>query len=375
MNRIGVIVRKEFQQMRRDFRMMRLVFAAPVLQLLVLGYAATMDVREIPTVICDLDRSAESRRFLGEFFQSGYFTAKAQVDSLDAVDRYLDDGEASIALLVPRDFGDQLAGSGTAGMAVIVDGSDSNVAVTALNYASQIVGTYSERIIMRRLERSGTQFRPVTSRVQARVWYNPELKSRDFMVPGILAQLLMLMTMMLTSLAIVKEKERGTLEQLIVTPVTPVQLILGKLIPFILIGFIDIALVVLTARLLFGIRVRGSVALLFGLSGVFLLSTLGLGLFISSISRNQQQAMMTAIFFVMMPMIMLSGFVFPIENMPKLIQFFTYLLPLRYYFVIIRGLFLKGSTLAELWDQAAILLVFGIAILGLAAQRFRKRLG
>jgi ABC-2 type transport system permease protein len=345
-----------------------------VLQLLILGYAATMDVREIPTVICDLDGSADSRRLTGEFVHSGYFTAHARVESLDAVDRYLDDGEASIALVFPQGFADRLSENGTASLAAIVDGSDSNVAVTALNYASQIVGRYSQGIVLERLERSGASFRPVSSHVQARVWYNPELRSRDFMVPGILAQLLMLMTMMLTSLAVVKEKERGTLEQLIVTPVTPVQLILGKLIPFILIGFIDVALVVLSARLLFGIRVRGSVALLFGLSGVFLLSTLGLGLFISTISRNQQQAMMTAIFFVMMPMIMLSGFVFPIENMPRPIQFFTYLLPLRYYFVIIRGLFLKGSGLAELWDQAAILLAFGVAILGLAALRFRKRL-
>jgi ABC-2 type transport system permease protein len=206
------------------------------------------------------------------------------------------------------------------------------------------------------------------------VWYNPELKSRNFMVPGILAQLLLLMTMLLTSLAIVKEKENGTLEQLIVTPLKPFELVLGKLLPFVLVGFIDIVLVLLVALLLFGIRVQGSLPLLFVLSGVFLLTTLGLGLLISTVSRNQQQAMMTAVFFVMLPMIMLSGFVFPIENMPLPIRWLTYLMPLRYYFVIIRGLFLKGSGLAELWDETLILAGFGVAILGLASLRFRKRL-
>jgi ABC-2 type transport system permease protein len=210
--------------------------------------------------------------------------------------------------------------------------------------------------------------------VQARVWYNPELKSRNFMVPGILAQLLLLMTMLLTSLAIVKEKESGTLEQLIVTPLKPFELMLGKLLPFALVGFIDILLVLVAALLLFGIRVQGSLLLLFGLSGVFLLTTLGLGLLISTVSRNQQQAMMTAVFFVMLPMIMLSGFVFPIENMPLPIQLLTYLMPLRYYFVIIRGLFLKGAGLAQLWDESLILAGFGAGILGLAALRFRKRL-
>jgi ABC-2 type transport system permease protein len=374
MNRIGYLVRKEFQQMRRDTRMMRIIFVAPIIQLLILGYAANLDVREIPAVVCDLDRSSQSRELAGSFFHSGYFTYAAWAESTEQVDRYLNDGDASIALIIPRGFGEKMAGSGTAGLQVIADGSESNVAITALNYAAAIVGRFSSRIVLERLDKAGVPLKPVQVKSEARVWYNPELKSRNFMVPGILAQLLMIMTMMLTSLAIVKEKESGTLEQLIVTPIKPVQLILGKLIPFILIGFIDIILVLVAAFLLFGIRVRGSLLLLFGFSGIFLLSTLGLGLLISTLSRNQQQAMMTSTFFVMSPMIILSGFVFPIENMPLPIQFFTYLMPLRYYFVIIRGLFLKGSGLAELWGQAAILLGLGVAILGLSALRFRKRL-
>jgi ABC-2 type transport system permease protein len=374
MNSIGHIVRKEFQQMRRDARMLRLVFAAPVVQLLILGYAANLDVREIPAVVCDKDRSSQSRSLLGEFFHSGYFTEAARVDTAAQVDPYLDDGEASIAIVIPAGFGSRVAGSETATLQVIVDGSDSNVAVTSLNYASMIASRYSTAVVVQRLSRSGLPLKPVQAELRGRVWYNPELKSRNFMVPGILAQLLMLTTMLLTSLAIVKEKENGTLEQLIVTPVKPLQLILGKLIPFAAIGFIDVIMVLVAVRLLFGIQIRGSVLLLLALSGVFLLTTLGLGLLVSTLSRNQQQAMMTVIFFVMMPMIMLSGFVFPIENMPRLIQYLTYLMPLRYYFVIIRGLFLKGSGMAELWDETVILLAFGVGILGLSALRFRKRL-
>ena len=374
MNRIGYLVRKEFQQMRRDRRMLRILFMSPIIQLVILGYAANLDVREIPAVVCDLDRSSQSRELAASFFNSGYFTYAASTQAMGQVDRYLSDGKASIALIIPKGFGDKIAGSGTAGLQVIADGSESNVAISALNYAAVIVGRHSTRIVLDRLDRAGVPLKPVEVKTEARVWYNPELKSRNFMVPGILAHLLMIMTMMLTSLAIVKEKESGTLEQLIVTPIRPVQIILGKLIPFILIGFIDIIMVLVVALLLFGLRVRGSLLLLFGLSGIFLLSTLGLGLLISTLSSNQQQAMMTSTFFVMTPMIVLSGFVFPIENMPRIIQYFTYLMPLRYFFVIVRGLFLKGSGLAELWPQALILLGFGVAILGLSALRFRKRL-
>jgi ABC-2 type transport system permease protein len=209
---------------------------------------------------------------------------------------------------------------------------------------------------------------------QIRVWYNPDLKSRNFMVPGVLGLLLMVMTMILTSLAIVKEKELGTLEQLIVTPIRPYQLIIGKLAPFFVIGVIDVVLVILVALLVFALPVKGGILLLIALSIVFLMTTLGLGLFISTISRTQQQAMMTAIFFFMLPMIFFSGFVFPIENMPPVIQGVSYLIPLRYYFVIVRGLFLKGVGLDVLWTQAAALLALGTAILSMSVLRFQKRI-
>jgi ABC-2 type transport system permease protein len=374
MSRIGHIVRKEFQQLRRDRRMLRIVFLAPVIQLVIMGYAADLDVRKIPMVICDQDLSRASRELVGSFLHSGYFTDAARVGSPGQIDRYLMRGQASAALVVPRGFGDELAEGNTAALQLIADGSESNVAIAALNYATVITARRTEGAVRERLQRAGLSVRPAQLDVEPRVWYNPELKSRNFMVPGILAELLLLLTMLLTSLAIVKEKETGTLEQLIVTPVRPFELVLGKLLPFAAVGFIDIVLVLLVALLLFGIRVHGSLLLLFGLSGVFLLTSLGLGLLVSTVSRSQQQAMMTAVFFVMLPMVMLSGFVFPIENMPLPIRLLTYLMPLRYYFVIIRGLFLKGSGLAELWDQALILAGFGAAILGLSALRFRKRL-
>jgi ABC-2 type transport system permease protein len=209
--------------------------------------------------------------------------------------------------------------------------------------------------------------------VAPRVWYNPEFESKNFMVPGILALLLMVITMLLSSLAIVKEKELGTLEQLNVSPIQPKQLIIGKLIPFVIIGFVDVLLVLAVSRFLFRVPFEGSFMLLLGASVIFLATTLGLGLFISTVSQNQQQAMMTAVFFFMVPMFFLSGFAFPIESMPKVIQFVTYLLPLRYYFVIIRGIFLKGAGIAVLWDQGLALLVFGLLILFLASARFRKR--
>jgi ABC-2 type transport system permease protein len=357
------LIRKEFQQLRRDRRLLPIVFIAPVLQLLILGYAANLDVRDIPTVLCDLDNSRQSRELAAAFFNSGYFTLRAGVTTPAAAERAIDRGRAAMALMIPRGFGAGAAAGRPAPLQVIADGSRSYATIIGLNYAAMIVERFTVRL------RAG----PVFS-VETRIWYNPELESRNFLVPGILALLLMVMTMLLTSLAIVKEKETGTLEQLIVTPLSSRQLLLGKLLPFALLGFVDVLLVLAAAYLLFGIAVSGSLLLLLALSAVFLLTTLGLGLLISTVSRNQQQAMMTAVFFVMLPMVFLSGFVFPIENMPASIQALTYLLPLRYYFVIVRGLFLKGVGLRELWPEALALLVFGIAIFGISALRFRKRL-
>jgi ABC-2 type transport system permease protein len=373
LRKVGRIIRKEFIQLRRDPRMLFILFISPVLQLILLGYAANLDVKNTPVVFCDLDSSAASRNFISQFPYSGYFTLEAVVNRLADIDDYIIKGRASLAVVLPRGLGRRLAGGESVRIQMIVDGAESQSAVIALNYASTIVMTYSRQILLDRLVRFLPRVSAAGVNSQIRVWYNPELRSRNFMIPGVLGLVLMVMTMMLTSLAIVKEKEMGTLEQLIVTPVRPRELILGKLLPFFLIGLIDIVLVVSVAVFWFKVPIKGDVFLLFGLSPFFMLTTLGLGLFISTVSKTQQQAMLSAVFF-MIPMIILSGFVFPIENMPRLIQFFTYLVPLRYYLVIIRGLFLKAVGLEALWQETLALLAFGLTILGLSVLRFRKKI-
>jgi ABC-2 type transport system permease protein len=373
MRKVGHIIRKEFIQLRRDPRMFFIIFFSPILQLVLLGYAANLDIKNIPVVFCDLDASSASRDFMARFPSSGYFTVEATLDRIDDVDAYIDRGEASLALVIPRGMGRSLAGRETVSIQVIVDGAESQTAIIGLNYATMIGLTYSRQIFLERLGESAPAFSPPEVEPEIRVWYNPELRSRNFMIPGVLAMVLMIITMMLTSLGIVKEREQGTMEQLMVTPIRAHELILGKLLPFFLIGLIEIGVVVAVAVFWFGVPVKGSIWLLFALSPTFMLTTLGLGLFISTISRNQQQAMLTAVFFIL-PQIILSGFVFPIENMPRIIQWLTYIVPLRYFLVIIRGLFLKAAGWSALWDETAALVVFGLIILGLSVLRFRKNL-
>lgn len=373
MRTIFHIIRKEFIQLRRDPRMFPILFVAPVIQLIILGYAANLDIKNSPTVVCDMDSTRHSRDFISQFTNSGYFSLIGNVNSIKDIDSAIDRGKAAVVIVIPRGFGNKVISGETVQVQAIFDGAESQQAVICLNYATMIAVRYSRNIILGRLERfpSGVKLAGVNPEI--RVWYNPELKSRQFMVPGVVATLLMIMTMMLTSLAIVKEKEMGTMEQLIVTPVRPFELIVGKFLPFILIGFIDIILVLVIAAFWFQVPVKGSVSLLFGLGLVFMMTTLGLGLFISTISRNQQQAMITAVFFMLL-MILLSGFIFPVENMPAAIQFFTYLVPMRYFLVIIRAIFLKGVGIETLWDETAAMLVFGLVILTLSVLRFRKKL-
>lgn len=373
MNVVKYFLHKEFSQLRRDKKMLPIVFIAPVVQLLLLGYAANLDVEMIPMAVIDHDVSHESRQLTEDFIQSGYFDLTAQVRAPRMIDEMIDRGDIVIALVIPTGFQRDLKRGESVAIQAVVDGADANTATIAMNYADIIVQKYSAALTLSSLQTVSPGELNMPIEVKPRVWYNPELKSRNFMVPGILALLLMLMTMLLTSLAIVKEKEQGTLEHLNVTPIKPIQLILGKLIPFSLIGMLDVLLVLGASKLLFNLVPNGSIFLLIFLSAIFLLTTLGLGLMVSTVSRTQQQAMMSAVFFVMLPMIFLSGFAFPIENMPKIIQYVTYALPLRYYFVIIRGIFLKGAGLAVLWDEALMLLLFGILVLGFSILRFKKQ--
>jgi ABC-2 type transport system permease protein len=374
MKTVLAIIWKEFVQLRRDPRLFPVLFLSPILQLLLLGYAADLDVKHIPSVICDMDRSAASRHFLDGFVNSGYFTVRARVGRMEDIDHFLDEGDAAMAFIVPRGFGDKVAGGKETSVMIIADGAESQSATIGVNYANLIAGRYAQRIVLQAFEKlKGLGLRPVVVNAEVRVWYNPELRSRNFMVPGVLGLILMIMTTSLSSIGIVRERETGTLEQLIVTPIRPYQLILGKLAPFVLIGLVEAAFVIAIAKWWFVVPIRGSLPLLFVLSLAFMLNTLGIGLFISTISKTQQQAMLTSMFFIL-PQILLSGFVFPIENMPKFFQYVTHIVPIRYFFVIIRGIMLRGAGWPELWDQAVSLLVLGTAILGLSVARFHKKL-
>jgi ABC-2 type transport system permease protein len=371
---IGEIVRKEFYQIRQDRRMLVVSILAPFLQVLLLGYAATTDITNARLVVCDLDRTEESRTFIRRFTTSGYFVERYRVDVPDDVDRYIEHAEASMALVVPQGFGAGLLARERVQVQVLLDGADANTSNILLGYATQVITTYSQDVLADVVS-AVRGLRAGRIVPEPRIWFNPDLKSAYFMVPGVVALVLMIITMTLTSLGIVREKEIGTLEQLMVTPIRPYQLILGKLIPFTVIGFIDVVVVLALAHFWFGVPIAGSVPLLFVLSGIFILTTLGLGLFISTIAKSQQQAMLIAQFFFFMPFMFLGGFVFPISNMPEVIQPFTYLIPLRYFFEIVRGVLLKGAGLRELWPQALALVVFGVGILTLSVKRFRKTMG
>ncbi len=373
--RILRIFKKELLQTRRDKRMMGIIFVMPVIQLFLFGYAVSTDVNHIALAVLDEDRSQESRQLIERFTRTGYFDYQQYLTNPREIDHALDTGQAQMVLRIPRGFAGDLAhGRGTA-LQTILDGSDSMTARIISGYATAVSQQYAGGIQLDRLARvKGTVARLPMLDPHLRVWYNPELRSVYFMVPGVLCLILLMVTTMMTALAIVKEKEIGTLEQLVVTPITPGELMIGKTLPFLLIGFIDMVVVLLAALFGFHIAVAGSILLLFALSSLFLLTSLGLGIFISTVSKTQQEATLST-FFVLLPFILLSGFMFPVENMPHTVQWISYLIPLKYFLEIIRGIFLKGNGIQQVWPQVAILAGFGVAILTLSARRFSKRLG
>jgi ABC-2 type transport system permease protein len=370
MRRTLHLIRKEFLELRQDPRLFAIVIMAPLLQLVMLGYAATTDVQDVPIVVVDEDRSAPSRELISRFEASQNFAVIDSVSSLAAVDAYLDEGDAWMALTIPAGYGARIRSGLPVQIQLVADGTDANSTNVALGYARALVVGYSRELSAS----SGGQVAPPLVSADVRVWFNPGLESRDFMIPGILALVLLVVTTNLSSMAIVREKELGTLEQLNVTPLARWELIVGKLVPYAILGMVDVLLVVAVAVGWFEVPLRGSFWLLMAMCLVYLLSTLGLGLFVSTISRTQQQAMMTTSFFFLLPMVFLSGFIFPIENMPEVIQPVTYLIPLRYFLIILRGIFLKGIGLDVLWPQALALLVWGMAMLTLATLRSTKRL-
>ncbi|HEY7498244.1 MAG TPA: ABC transporter permease [Vicinamibacterales bacterium] len=369
--RLRCLVRKEFLELRMNPRLFGLVIIAPIIQLTMLGYAATTDVRDVPLVVADGDRTRASRELAARFDASPNFTVVDTVTTVDEIEGYLERGRASLALSIPTGYEESVRSGLPVRVQVVADGTDSNSTTVALGYATSLIGGYAQDLASAASEGSGAATPGIDARI--RVWFNPQLESRFFMIPGVLALVLLIVTTNLASMAIVREKELGTLEQLNVTPLRRWELIVGKLLPYGLIGLVDVLLVVAVAVLWFEVPLRGSLALLFGMSLLYVLCTLALGLFISTISDTQQQAMMTATFFFLTPMIYLSGFIFPIENMPRVIQPVTYLIPLRYFLIIVRGIFLKGIGLDLLWPQAAALTAWGGVVLSLAVVRSRKR--
>ena len=372
--RIKQMLIKEFIQGLRDPRMKSVIFVIPIIQTLIFGYAVNTDVRDISTAIYDLDASVASRDLVSRFAESGYFHIQEYITSEPRVRELLDRGQAQAVLRFNRGFESELRSGKTALLQVLVDGADSNTAGIVLNYASKIIAQYSEEFLQRELARSRGDARPMAGVVlESRAWFNENLESRNFYVPGVIATIVTLMSLLLTSMAVVREKEIGTMEQIMVTPISPIEFILGKTVPFALISFIDVLLVTAVGVFWFKIPIRGHLLLLLLGTSLYLMTTLGFGLLISTISQTQQQAMM-ATFFFFMPAMLLSGFMFPIANMPEPIQWLTLLNPLRYFLIIIRGIFLKGVGLEILWPQMAALLALGVATLTVATKRFHKTL-
>ncbi|MDO9386723.1 MAG: ABC transporter permease [Thiobacillus sp.] len=371
--RIYRMLVKEFIQVLRDPRMKALIFVMPVIQLIMFGYAVTTDVDHIKTAVCDLDKSPQSRALIERFTASGYFTVVDNTDRPERLGELLDRGKVIMGIQINRGFADDLKSGRQAAIQTIIDGTDSNTGTVAMDYAQRITQAFSRAratpIELTQLAQE--QANPIELR--SRAWFNPDLKSRYYNVPGVIAVVVLLISLLLTAMAIVREREIGTMEQLMVTPIQPFELILGKTLPFVLISFIDVLVVTFIGVNWFDVPIHGSLWLLLFGAGLYLMSTIGIGLFISTISQTQQQALMSSFFFYL-PAVLLSGFMFPISNMPEPAQWLTYLNPLRYFLVIIRDIFLKGSGLEILWPQFAALAVLGTALLLISSLRFKKRM-
>jgi len=371
LQRIIALLKKEFGQLLKDKKLLPIVFVAPVLQLTFLGFAASLDVKNVSMAVCDLDKSSESRGFIHNFTNSGYFILDYSTEDYNDVQHFMDNHRVTVGIVIPPDFSAKILRREPAKIQVLIDGSEGNTAAITMQYVNQIIAQYSTAILV---ENAGSIMSLGGVNAQVRAWFNAALKSRNFMVPGVLVMILLITTMNLTSMAIVKEKEIGTLEQLMVTPITPAELIIGKLLPFTLIGIVNVLVVLFVMVNGFGIPVKGSYITLFGYTGFYLMVVLGLGLFVSTVSRTQQQAMMTSMFFVMMPMMYLSGFTFPVENMPKPLQWVSVGLPMTHYLVVVRSIVLKGSGVMNLWLEAGALFVMGAGILAASILRFKKKL-
>jgi ABC-2 type transport system permease protein len=373
-SRLTALIRKEFIQILRDPRTLTLILVIPIMQLFLLGYAATNDVHDVPMAVFDQDRGAAARALLDAYRAANYFRISFDVGSEAELRALIDNGQARVGMIIPPDYSDQVQGTGSAQVLVILDGSDPTVAQTALSSAQLIGQARATTINIERINRQG---RPnaLTAPVEVltQVWYNPDLISAYYMIPGVIGMILFALTSILTATAVVRERERGTIEQLIVTPIRPWELVIGKILPYVILAFLNMLEVLGLGHFWFGVPVRGSLLLILGLSGLFLLSSLGIGLLASTFANTQQEAMLV-VWMTLLPAIFLSGFFFPLDAMPQVLQWISLILPLRYFLVIIRSLMLKDVGAAALSTNIAALTVLGLLLITAASLRFRKRL-
>jgi ABC-2 type transport system permease protein len=373
--RLKQMLIKEFIQVFRDKRTRFVLFVPPIIQMLIFGYAATFEIHHVPTVVLDLDHSQESRDLISRFTSSPYFDVQRQLTDYRQIGDLIDRGEATIGLEINAGFAQNLRKGQTAPLQVIVDATNSNTALIASGYISQIALAFAQQYQQDRISRISPQIieKIPSVRLEPRPWYNPDLRSRWFFVPGIIGSLTLVLVVTLTAFAVVREREIGTLEQIMVTPIRPAEFILGKTLPFFLIGLFDVSLIATVGTLWFQVPFRGQILVLFAGAILFLLCMLGVGLLISTVSSTQQQAMVTAFFFIM-PAITFSGFGFPISTMPQWLQYLTFLSPLRYFLIVLRGTYLKGVGMEVLWPQMLAMAALGTSLLTVAVLRFHKAL-
>lgn len=374
LRRLGAVARKEFLHVVRDPRSLGMAVAIPMLLLTLYGYALTLDVDDVPLVVWDQSQTPASREFISRFQASRFFSLRGYAQDYRQVEGAIDSGRALMALIIPTDFARRLEARAGAEVQVIVDGSDSNTATFAAGYAEAVAQTYSQEITLAALRRLGAPVNRAALDLRPRVWFNANLESKNYLIPGLIAVIMMIIAALLTSLTVAREWERGTMEQLISTPVKVPELVLGKLLPYWLIGMFDVLLSVLMGRFLFQVPLRGSGALLFVMAAIFLAGALALGLVISIVTRNQLLANQVGMVLTFLPAMLLSGFVYAISNMPLAIQVITYLVPARYFVALLKGIYLKGVGLEVLAGEALLLTIFAAGMVGLANWRFRKRL-
>ena len=375
LGRLKQMLIKEFIQVFRDKRTRFILIGPPIIQMLVFGYAATYDIRHVSTVVLDLDHSQESRELISRFTSSPYFDVQRQLTDHRQIGDLIEQGKATIGIEIDAGFARNLRKGQTAPVQVIVDATNSNTALIASGYISQIVRGYAENYQKDRINRIAPQLVEAIPAVELepRPWYNPGLSSRWFFVPGVIGSLTLVLVVTLTAFAVVREREIGTLEQIMVTPIRPVEFILGKTLPFFLIGLFDVSLIAAVGTFWFQIPFRGHISVLLTGAILFIVCMLGVGLLISTVSSTQQQAMVTAFFFIM-PAIAFSGFGFPISTMPQWMQYLTYLVPLRYFLIVLRGTYLKGAGMEILWPQMAAMAGLGVSLLTVSILRFHKAL-